>query len=213
MTHLTRDELERWWSERPPAERERILGHLAECDECGTLYGDVIDTEPVRPGTAPDFPELVPRGYRAYRAGHHHFGFRWPSPRVLAACGAAAAILLAVIVPAIREPATPADPVDGAIRGTSLQPLAPIGTVDPPVRFRWASPVEAARYAVEIRDERRELLLVLSTETESVDLPRDELARLTRGRTYSWEVVAIDPGGDTIMRAPPRSFVVSAEPR
>jgi hypothetical protein len=213
MTHLTRDELRRWWMEGAPAERERILSHLAECDDCGALYGDVIDAEPVRPGTAPAFPDLVPRGYRAYRVGRRPFGLHWRSPRVLVACGAAAVILLAVIVPALRESTTPADPAGDAIRGTSLQPLAPIGRIDPPVQFRWVSPVEAARYTVEIRDERRALLFVLSTETESVDLPRDELARLTPGRTYSWEVIALGPGGEEIMRAPARSFVVSAEPR
>lgn len=213
MTHLTREDLERWWREGAPADRERILSHLAACDECGALYGAVIDAEPVGRDTAPSFPELRPRGYRAHRTGNRRVGFRWPSPPVLAACAAAAVILIAFIVPAVRESARPVDPVDSAVRGTSLQPLAPIGTVAPPVRFRWASPVEAARYAVEIRDERRELLFVLSTGTESIDLPPDQLARLTPGHTYFWEVAAIGPGDEEIMRGPARLFVVSIGPR
>jgi hypothetical protein len=206
MTHLTREELQRWWREGRPADRDRILGHLAECDECGALYGEVIDTEQVEAGSAAAFPEVVPRGYRAYRGP----GGAWRSPQVLAGLAAAAAILIALIVPALRHSADPDAPVDRGIRGTSLQPLAPIGAVPMPVVFRWTSPVLAARYAVEIRDEGGlEPLFTLSTTSETVALPRDSTGRLKPGRTYTWEVVAFGPGGEEIMRAPARAFVVS----
>jgi len=211
MTHLTRDELERWWREGSPAQRDRVLAHLAECDECGTVYGEIIDADPLRPDAAA-VRDAAPRGYRAYRRPGV-LGLDWSSPRALAAYGAAAVVVLALLVPALRESTTRSDPGED-IRGTSLQPLAPIGTVAPPVEFRWASPVNAARYRVEVRDESSgEIFVRVESDTATVSLTPEHSSRLTRGRPYSWVVIAVGPGGEEIMRAPPRSFVVSIDQR
>jgi hypothetical protein len=213
MTHLTREELQRWWRDGAPGERDRILAHLAECDECGALYGEVIDAEPVQPD-ADDVRVAAPRGYRAYRRPRRILGVDWSRPRVLAACGVAAVVVLAAIVPAILDPSGRSEPDGGGIRGTSLQPLAPIGTIVAPVQFRWVSPVNAARYVVEVREEGGEqILFAIASATESVDLSQEQLDRLTPGRAYSWIVIAADQAGGEIMRAPPRSFVVSSEGR
>jgi hypothetical protein len=211
MTHLTRDELERWWRDGSAAQRDRVLAHLAECDECGTAYGEIIDADPLPPDAAA-VRDAAPRGYRTYRRPGV-FGLDWSSPRVLAACGAAAAAVLALVVPSLRETTTHSD-ARAEIRGTSLQPLAPIGTVALPVEFRWASPVIADRYRVEIRDERSgELLVRIESDAASVPLAPEQLSRLRRGLPYSWVVIAVDPDGVEIMRAPPRSFVVSDSER
>jgi hypothetical protein len=209
MTHLTREELQRWWRDGAPGERDRILAHLAECDECGALYGEVIDADPVQPDAAA-VRVAAPRGYRVFRRSRRMFGVDWSTPRVLAVCGAAAVVVLAAIVPTLLRPSGP-EPDGGGIRGTSLQPLAPIGAVTQPVQFRWTSPVNAARYVVEVREDGGEqILFSLTSEAESVDLPQEQLGRLTPGRAYSWVVVAADQAGAEIMRAPPRSFVVAA---
>jgi hypothetical protein len=210
MTHLTREELQQWWRHGASGARDRIVAHLAECDECGALYGEVIDADPA-PLDAAAARDASPRGYSAYRRPRRIFGVDW---RVLAVSGAAAVLLLVAIVPALLGPSGRFEPDGGGIRGTSLQPLAPIGTVAPPVQFRWASPVNAARYVVEVREEGVEqILFTVTSDTESVALPREQLGRLTPGRAYSWVVVAVDRTGTEIMRAAPREFVVSTGAR
>jgi hypothetical protein len=188
-----------------------VLAHLAECDECGAVYGEIIDADPLQPDAAA-VREAAPRGYRAYRRPGV-FALDWSSPRVLAACGAAAVVALALVAPTLRETTTRSDSGD-EIRGTTLQPLTPIGTVAPPVEFRWASPVSAGRYRVEVRDESSgEIFVRVESDTTSVSLAPEHLSRLIRGRPYSWVAIAVGPAGEEIMRGPPRSFVVSIDER
>jgi hypothetical protein len=59
MTHLTRADLTRWRDAPDPADRDRIVLHLAECDECGALYADLMRTRPAAAG--PD--ELEPAAF------------------------------------------------------------------------------------------------------------------------------------------------------
>jgi hypothetical protein len=184
-----------------------VLTHLAECDECGALFGAVIDSEPVRPDAAPPAPFLVRRAYRTYRDGVPVSRWRL-RPLALAGLGTAAMILLAVLLPSVRDMSNP-DRTATDVRGTSLQPLAPIGRVEPPLAFRWSSPVRASRYTVEIRDESRTLVLLLSSKDERVNLPREDLRRLVPGRAYSWEVIAFDAANTELIRGPARTFVVS----
>jgi hypothetical protein len=213
MTHLTREELERWWREGLSADRGRVVGHLAECDECGALYGGVADAEVAAAGRAlPARRDLVARGYRAYRSRRRPSGFLRSRPWI-AAWATAAVVLIAVAIPILRRSRPAVIPDEGGIRGTSLQPLAPIGTVEPPVEFRWRSPVRAARYVIEVRDEGRRRLFSLSSEAETVTLSAERLAALAPGETYWWEVVALGPDGEEIMRAPPRAFAVSGGSR
>jgi hypothetical protein len=204
MTHLTREELERWWQRGDPADRERVVGHLAACDECGSLYGRVIDgLDP----TAADLPEvrraLVRRGVRVYRPAR---GW-WPLPRWVVATAALTGLVVAISVPLLRTPAAPVTDTPVAVRGSALQALGPVGLVEAPVTFRWASPVTAASYRVEIRDGDR-VLSTLLTGDESVELPAADLARLDPGRTYSWLVVALTAEGDEIMRTEAQRFSV-----
>ncbi len=209
MTHLSREELKRSWREGPESERERIVSHLAVCDECGALYGELIDVwDLATPKPAAESrPELAARGYRAYRPRRSGL-FSLP-PLVWGA--AAAALLVALGVFTLRDPSPRHDP--GGIRGASLQPLSPIGRVDPPIDFRWESPVRAFRYRIEVVDAERRPRIVLYSDVESIALPRERLLELEPGMEYGWFVVALDESGEEIMRAPLRLFSVSPEAR
>jgi hypothetical protein len=208
VTHLSREELERWWAEGRPEERERVVGHLAVCDDCGALYGDIIDARDLATTklTAEPPPGLAARAYRAYRprrSGLSSLPFVWGA--------AAAALLVALGIVALRAPAPPGDP--GGIRGTSLLPLSPIGRVDPPVEFKWESPVRASRYRIEVEDAEGRPWFVLFSEGESAALPRERLEELEPGKEYWWEVVALGPQGEEIMGAERRPFFLSSGPR
>jgi hypothetical protein len=208
MTHLAREELERWWNEGLSADRERIEGHLGECDVCGALYGEVIDNRPLSTSPAAQGDaEITARGHRVFGRGGPR---RMPRPARLGLWAAAAAVALAALVPLLRAPA--AEGPTG-IRGTSLLPTSPLGEVEPPVRFRWESPVRAARYVVEVRDVEQRPLFSLASQGEEVALPSERLAGMTPGRTYWWSVVAHDVAGDEIMRGPARSFSLSSAAR
>ncbi|MGH9349395.1 MAG: hypothetical protein ACRD26_19265 [Vicinamibacterales bacterium] len=208
MTHLTRDELDRWWRSGQPTDRSRIVGHLAECDECAALYADVIESRPVAATELPDAPaDLVARAHRLYgrQSGAPRAQWRWWTVGT-----AAAAILVAAIaIQLLRQPSPRGAASERDIRGSVLQLMAPIGTVAPPVHFRWASPVAAERFVVEVRDDDERLVLALSSASEAVPLPEHQRAQLLSGRTYQWQVIAVGPGGDEIMRSPSRSFEIS----
>jgi hypothetical protein len=200
-THLTRRELEQW-SAGQSSDRDRIVRHLAECDDCGALYGVVMRDASIRDGDAAS--SILERGYRAFRQPP-----RRPAPflrgRAVAILAAAAALILVAVVVAPRvRPGT--DP--GTIRATTLQPLAPIGEVTSPREFRWASPLAAARYRVDVRDADRRLLFTLTSEKETIDIPAERRAELTAGRTYFWEVTAFSSDNEEIVRGPLRSFTV-----
>jgi hypothetical protein len=210
--HLSREELDRWRTHGDPEDRARVVSHLADCDECGARYAELLDQLPVAAGDLEPAPrDLVARAYRLYPPARS--GIRWWSHPWRVAAGAAAAVILAVAVPALRDHATPIVVDDGGIRGNALQAIGPIGTVRPPVSFRWVSPVMAVRYSVEVRGPGDTLLFTLSSETESVDLPSGRLVELAVGQRYTWQVVAMTAAGEEIMRSPPQPFVVSPEGR
>jgi hypothetical protein len=210
MTHLSREELQRWWEHGHPAERERIVAHLAECDQCGALYGQILDTRPVDGDAQTSAPDLVARARGAYRARRRP-GF-W-SPGRLVAYGAAAALLPAVAIPAFRNAVLPVVGDRHDIRGTSLQALDPVGEITPPVRFRWASPIDAPRYAVEVRDAERRLVFSLPSGPDELSLGTDRLAELEPGRQYTWEAIALTAEGEEMVRSTPQSFSVAPSPR
>jgi hypothetical protein len=132
----------------------------------------------------------------------------WPAaisrPVALAASLAAVAAAGALTF----GPWRPWDRGDTEIRGSQLQPLAPVGFVSPPIEFRWASPIVAARFKVEVADELGRVLGVLDAERDRATDPSLS-GRLVPGVTYRWTVTALDAGGAPLMRSPPREFVLS----
>jgi hypothetical protein len=207
MTHLTREELQRWWSEGRPADRARVLAHLAECDHCGALYAEVIDAQPVTP-LMPDTPALVARAQGLYPGVQADRGRRWPLP-ALAGLAAAAVLVAALVLPQLADLARSPSRQEEAPRGSSLQPLSPVGTVDAPIVFRWSSPIASDGYVIEVRDNTR-LMFRLRSERTAMELLPEHAAALVPGRPYSWTVVGVTATGEEMLRAGPTAFIVSA---
>jgi hypothetical protein len=208
MTHLSREELRLWAARESPADRERIVGHLAICDECVVLLGEVMDERPVAlSSTSPAAsPELITRGYDAYRrtpSTVRPIG-RW------APLAAAAAIVVAVTATIVwQRSGAPPIPSSNEIRGSDIQPLSPSGTVDQPLIFRWASPVAATTFLLEIADEGGRLVHAERVPREEAPASAALLARLKPGTRYTWTVVALDARGEPILRSSPQSFTLA----
>ena len=214
MTHLTRDELLRWRDHVPPADRDRIVGHLAVCDTCGALYAELVRTRPAEhPAARLDPAEFVERGYRAYAPSR---ASAW-TLRGWRAWSAVAAALVLVIGGAILAPTLQQRPPltsgGSEVRGASIQIVSPAGIVTPPVTFRWSSPVRATTYSLEVRDETQAIVYSTKVREEEVTLPSDLRNGLRPGGRYSWVVVALDGASEEIMRSAPQAFVVSGASR
>jgi hypothetical protein len=74
------------------------------------------------------------------------------------------------------------------------------------LEFRWASPFNAAKYRVVIRDAAGSL--VHSAETTSANLTLDAAIRerFATMSDYSWTVSALDAAGEVIAESKPASF-------
>ena len=118
----------------------------------------------------------------------------------------AAALLLAVLVPLLRRPPLVA-PADDSIRAGSIQPLAPAGRVSEPPVFRWASPVVAAAYELEVLNQAEEILWSGRSDTTELQAPPELLEALEPGQPYRWRAIAIDRRGRSTIRSPLQFFV------
>src|SRR5262245_33351164 len=179
MTHLSGAGLGAWYD--AGAERDRVLAHLACCDDCGARLAELVRLDaPVGPAHVD--PSFVERGYRAYRPTRQR-----RNRSIAAAAAIAATVLVAVGVwvqqSTIGHEAAPVQET-ATTRGTRLRLTSPLGTVRPPLVFVWESPVAAAQYRVEVREEGR---VIYSERTTSQRLDASDLAaRLGPGRTYVW---------------------------
>jgi hypothetical protein len=207
VAHLSRDELVRWRDTPSEAERARVLSHIAQCDACSGLLAELMRTRPIAtPPQRFDGREFVERGYRA--ADPSRVRVLRFTPRIAAALAAAAAILLAIVLPGLRGGPETVPTDTNAVRGGRIQAIAPVGDVDGPIAFSWSSPVSASRYAVEVLDGSGQR--VFFGETRETRLVADETGDLARalepGARYTWTVAALDADGETIVRSAPREF-------
>src|SRR5688572_11015670 len=62
----------------------------------------------------------------------------------------AAVIALGLLTPLVYRSLTPAPPPVDTVRGTDVQPIAPIGPVAELREFSWQSPIEAVQYRVRV---------------------------------------------------------------
>jgi hypothetical protein len=199
MSHLEDDELERWRQRGDPADRDRILGHLATCDRCRERLADLVRNAPEVSATSFDPAPFVQRGVAAFdktRPG----GMRawWLGFGGLAV--AAASLFL------ILRPTPPTEtPVE--IRGSDLQALAPIGNVSSVPEFRWASPFAATRYRVIVRDASDASVLELQSTAEHAPVPTESTSKLPPG-SYKWVVEALDATGSLIASSQPQAFTI-----
>lgn len=203
MTHLSPDELQAWFEFGRAADRERVVGHVAECDACRkALAMMTAAAEPQVSTPIVRVEEAVPQGYavRAASQPKRSTGWAWLRP-AYALAGAAAAIVAVLWI------ATPRSvEFDNAVRSSELTTIAPAGPTNA-LEFRWASPFNAARYRVTVRDAAG--TLVFSGETTGSSLAADEA---TRGKfatmvDYSWTVTALEASGEVIAESRPQRFL------
>jgi hypothetical protein len=195
MTHLTRADLTRWRDAPDPADRDRIVLHLAECDECGALYADLMRTRPAAAG--PD--ELEPAAFMkaGFEAGPVPQPTTAPaiqstSParsgmwrRVAIPLAAAAVVILGVTTLLRRDSAS--------FRGgdNALQLSAPSGTVATgALTFQWTAPPDtpSQRLLVYALDDPSQPAVDAKNVTSPFRLTGEQAARLRPGTDYRWMI-------------------------
>jgi len=120
----------------------------------------------------------------------------------------AAALLLAIVVaPRVFDDrfASPPPAPEATIRGSDIQPVAPIGSVRDVREFHWQSPIVASRYRLTV-SRNGERLWSAETSSSTVKPPAD--LRLDPGVEYQWKVEALDRGGYVLMASPTQSFSI-----
>ena len=88
------------------------------------------------------------------------------------------------------------------VRGSEIQPIAPVGAVNAITEFSWQSPIQADRYRVSVTRG--------SDETWRGETTASRIAApagvFDAGIEYRWVVEAIDREGEVRMTSPPQSF-------
>jgi hypothetical protein len=112
-----------------------------------------------------------------------------------------------VLLPTMRE--RPDDRGDLAVRSTRITLVEPIGSAAVPAVFTWTSPIEAARFRVELYDSAQRELLAATVEGNRLRLPEDVRRQLQPGGSYEWRVTALDADGQPMMQSDLASFVVA----
>lgn len=200
MTHLTADELTAWYEHGNAADRERVIGHLAECDTCRkALSARAASVEPEISRPVVSIDDVIQRGYAARTPAAARTRAGWLRP--LYGLAAAAVIVLAVL----WVTAPPRTQDEGAVRGADLIAVAPLGQADAR-QFAFNSPLQAASYRVTVRDAKGELLFTMTTRGLSVVPDQSLRGRLAAGESYTWSVAALDVNGDTIAESKPATF-------
>jgi hypothetical protein len=208
MTHLTREELLSWRDAPTDASREHIVGHLATCDECADAYAELIRTRPADVAASRlNSDRFIEAGYRAAR-GRHPAPIQ--QPRVPSRRPAswllplAAALILGLLTPFIYRATVLAPRPADTVRGTDVQPMAPIGPVQELREFSWQSPIEAAQYRVRVFRGTTEIWTATSTTTRL----QSTLPLLERNVEYTWQVDAIDKEGAVRLQSPRQPFML-----
>jgi hypothetical protein len=209
MTHLSPEELRRWWEEGAPADRERVIGHLAACDQCAALYERLIDERPLDTALEPPDAALIAAGRGVYRRDQPATAATRPArPMRWIGIAAAAAAVLVLAVQFYGRPDPLVPPADETVRSTAIQPLSPDGAVSAPFVFAWSSPVQAPRYELTVRDGRGMSVWTVTVEATRLEAPAELLMRLASGEEHTWQATAINLRGERTVQSPPRRFVV-----
>ena len=200
MTHPSSDEL-RTWFERGGGDRARMIGHLAECETCRKALSALAANAEPAADAAPviSIADAVPRGYAALKSTPAARPVAWR--RRMYGLAAAAVILLAVIW--VSSPAKVSD--DNTVRSSELVGLSPISAGDAAV-FTFASPFQASRYRLTVRDASGALVLSMEGQDGSIAVDRSVRDRLTAGQSYAWVITALDRSGETIAESKPQTF-------
>ncbi len=189
MTHLTRDDLMHWRDAPNPADRDRIILHLAECDECGAVYAELMRTRPV--SAEPE--ELEPSVFMKAGAG---IG---PAPPAVTVPSGSSAMWRRIGVPLaaaavlILGIATLMRPGEDSFRGggPDMQLSAPSGTVDQgALTFEWSAPSGAPsqRLLVYALDDPSQPVVDAKSVSSPLRLTGEQAARLRPGIDYRWMI-------------------------
>ena len=210
MSHLTQAELTRWLGEGRAEDREAVLSHLAACDACRAALADLVNMQvPAADSARFEARDFVASGRDAYR----------PTPRyatrrtwtiAMASLGVAAAVVLAVAIPALRTNREQA-PIPAETRGGDLNLLEPRGDIRGAFEFHWSSPVAASTYRVTVFDAGNRVIYTAVSRGERLPVPADVRARLVAGEKYSWSVDALDAGESRIIGSSQQPFTIAAE--
>lgn len=132
-------------------------------------------------------------------------------PKQLALAGAAAAVLVFVLVSVVpRTRTAPPEFVlsgEETVRGGTLTLLSPAGIVSGvPAFFEWRKQGENLEYNLSLYAP--SILWTTVTAETKVSLPAEVKNLLTQGGTYSWQVKAFDRQGTLVALSPRVEFTV-----
>jgi hypothetical protein len=141
---------------------------------------------------------------------------RFQTTRVRRLLGVAAAIMVAATLGYVvwdREPAVPPPTGAQVYRTASIDIVSPSGDVaGPPQELVWVASPAAARYDVRVLEVDGTIVWRATSLSPRVVLPDDVIARSVPGKTWIWEVVALDESGRAIAESGPQGFRVAITP-
>jgi len=203
MTHLSAGELRTWYEQGRAGDRPRVIGHLAECDECRRALSALAmsDTPAVSDSPVISTEQAVPLGYAARQPDASSSAWpRWLRP----AYGLAGAAAIVVVVLLATRGGAPAP--DDAVRGSELVAMTPSGAAGN-LQFKWQSPFAAASYRVTVRDAKGVLIFEMATRGSEIEPDPTLRGRVVGGESYTWQVTALDRDGAVIAASRPVTFV------
>ena len=206
-----------------PEERQALEDHADRCPACAAErdLARLFDAAPEEAGVRPeDLGFVVSRLEEASPVRRREPESRvvpFPGPRrrtlqPLYRFAAAAVLVLAAGLAffTLNAPAPPLPaPGEGAVRGTGIEALAPVGEVEEvPAELRW-TPREGARsYRVRLIAVDDAVLWEAEVAAPPARLPAELAGRLHRAVVYRWTVEALDEGGARLALSQPAGFRV-----
>ncbi len=221
----------------PSEETARAATHLASCFRCGTELLLLKDFESAAThldevatvdwvtaqiqrrsrGITRTTPDSVAGSRRAASSVGKRWRQRIGSPRRISTASLVFAAALVVIVAVLylrsgREPMLPSDGARGpmVLRSTEVVLLAPAGDLkQDPAELRWRAAPRAVVYAIKLMEvDQTELWKAESTQT-SIALPAAVRAKMIPGKTFLWQVTALDAAGKAVTASPIERFRIA----
>ncbi len=202
----------------PSEEAARAATHLASCFRCGTellLLKDfesgathldeaaTVDWITARiQRRSREITRTTPDSVAGSRGAASGVGNRWRISTASLVFAAALVVIVAVLfLRTGREPMLPSDGASGpmVLRSTEVVLLAPAGDLEQdPAELRWQAAPRAVVYAIKLMEvDRTELWKAESTQT-SISLPSAVRAKMVPGKTFLWQVTALDAAGKAV---------------
>ena len=130
--------------------------------------------------------------------------FWWQRPAALLSAGLVVAALIFTFAPRRAAVLSLPLPKPGS---TEVVAFLPLGNVRRVSEFRWASPVDASRYLVVVRDGGTAEVLRRETGEQKLDIGADLANRFHQG-WYRWKVEAVDVNGRVVAQSKTQTFVL-----